>query len=128
MMKRFEQFNFDEYFKKEKPSQEHSLEKFYNEYKRLFDNDIEFEQEDEPLNIDIFTEVGQLVNKYHLSKDDVKWILDNEDTSFDTYRFLESTYDDWNKFDEKFSRELYNSIKNSSSYEEALRHYHEYMD
>lgn len=128
MIKLFEQFNFDEHFKREEPKQ-HSTEKFYDEYKNLFDIDPdEYDQEDKPSNIDIFTEVGQLVNKYHLSKDDVKWILDNEDTSFDTYRFLESTYDDWNKFDEKFSRELYNSIKNSSSYEEALRHYHEYMD
>ena len=66
------------------------FDNFYQEYKDLF----EVEDYD---NYEVLTEVGQLTLKYNLSKENVKEILSNYDTSFDTHNFLQSTYDDWDE-------------------------------
>lgn len=75
------------------------LEDFYEEYQKLFNTDG-FEEGEEYTNHELFTEVGQLVNKYNLSKEDVGVILKNYDNGFDINRFLQGTYDEWDKYND----------------------------
>jgi len=99
-IKIYEQFNLDDfsdeelfgnddnYFPKE------NIEKYYYDYKELF-NHTKYDEEYGYTNYELWTEVGQLTLKYNLTRDDVKWILDNKNTRFDSDKFLEDTYLHW---------------------------------
>lgn len=65
---------------------------FYVEYKSLFNNeDNEFGDS----NSDLLDEIGDLCNEHEIKRDDIKWILDNYDCSFDVDKLLKIVYDEW---------------------------------
>lgn len=63
---------------------------FYREYKNIVDFD-----ESVPSRIDLLDEIGDLCNEFKMSKEDVKFVLDNFDCSFDIDGLLQSTYNEW---------------------------------
>ena len=71
------------------------LDNFYREYKKLFDDQYEAEEGEEWGDGELATEVGQLITKYNLQKDDLKTIIDNYDTRFDYLSTLEWEYKEW---------------------------------
>lgn len=66
------------------------IQKFYKEYRELYEDDY-----DNLSSYEVWMEVGQLTLKYELTSDDVKYILDNMDTSFDYANNLKDTLDNW---------------------------------
>lgn len=75
-----------------------NIDNYYRAYKAWLTE--EPEEDNEPTNYERWMEVGQLTIKHHLSKEDVKYILDNYDTSFDWDGLLQSTYDKWTDNDD----------------------------
>ena len=72
------------------------LEDFYQQYKNIVDfNEDDFGQGEEPSNVDLLSEIGDLCNDLDMSKSDVKWVLDNYDCSFDIDGLLQITHDEW---------------------------------
>jgi hypothetical protein len=59
-------------------SNDSKISQFTQEFKRLVNND-EYEQGDEPSMTDILSEVGDLCNKYNMTSDDLKEVIDNGD-------------------------------------------------
>lgn len=55
----------------------------------------DFDQGYEPSHIDLYDSLGELCLKYDLTKEDVKFVLDNYDCEFDVDKLLQSTYDSW---------------------------------
>jgi len=70
--------------------------KFHQVYKKLvkFDED-EYLQGDEPSRIDLLSEIGDLCNRFNMTKEDVKFVLDNFDCAFDSDKLLQIIYDEW---------------------------------
>lgn len=79
------------------------LNKFYNEYKSLIDGNSSND-------IDILDNIGDLCNKFSMSKDDVNHILNNFDCSFDTAEFLKITYNNWFNDEDMSLKKLVNNI------------------
>lgn len=77
-------------------------QKFHQTYKSLVDFD-ESEQGYEPTNMDLISDIGDLCNKLNMTKEDVKFVLDNFDCSFDTDKLLQSTYNEWVDEQSKYS-------------------------
>ncbi len=70
--------------------------RFYQGYKNTVDFDQnDYEEGDEPSNRDLLSELGDLCNDLEMSKDDVKYVLDNFNCSFDIMRLLKIIYDEW---------------------------------
>lgn len=70
--------------------------RFYQGYKNTVDFDQnDYEEGDEPSNRDLLSELGDLCNDLEMSKDDVKYVLDNFNCSFDSDKLLKITYDEW---------------------------------
>ncbi len=86
-MKYIEKFNENDTVWK---SSKNMLESFYYDYKKLC-------QEDHLSNYDIFTEIGQLILNYNLTKYDILEVLNTFNCKFDINGFLQQTYDDWDK-------------------------------
>lgn len=85
--------------------------KFYNKYKSIVDFDESgYEQGDGPTNGDLLSEIGDLCNKLNMTKEDVKFVLDNFNCSFDIDRLLQSTYNEWVESD-KGSLSLRNLVE-----------------
>jgi hypothetical protein len=63
------------------------LIKFYLEYKKLFEDNTGLAE--------LWIDVGELTVKHDMTKEEVKYILDFYDTSFDFSQFLRGTYDNW---------------------------------
>jgi hypothetical protein len=85
--------------------------KFYNKYKSIVDFDeSEYKQGDEPTNSDLLSEIGGLCNKLNMTKEDVKFVLDNFDCSFDGNKLLQSHYNLWVESD-KGSLSLRNLVE-----------------
>ncbi len=68
---------------------------FYNEYKGLFSDPDDDDLDNIPSKIDLYDEIGELTLKHNLSYEDVGYILNSLDTSFDTDGLLKSTYNTW---------------------------------
>jgi hypothetical protein len=78
-------------------NKESKIVNFYNDYINLLkqSDDEDDEEENYLTDNEKLTEVGQLTLKYNLSKEDVKYILDNYDISLDIDKLLQYTYDNW---------------------------------
>jgi hypothetical protein len=83
------------------PSNSGHIEAFYKDYKHVFDPVPEGEEDNEPTKYEMWMEVGELCTKHKMSEEDVKYVLDNYDISFDIFDFLSATYKNWHKFDKK---------------------------
>jgi hypothetical protein len=85
--------------------------KFYKKYKSIVDFDeSEYEQGDEPTNGDLLSKIGVLCNKLNMTKEDVKFVLDNFNCSFDGNKLLQSHYTLWVESD-KGSNSLRNLVE-----------------
>lgn len=72
------------------------FDEFYGKYKDLIDfSEEDFDQGEEPSNIDLYSELGELCLRYDFSKEDAQYILDTYDCSFDVDSMLQSTIDNW---------------------------------
>ncbi len=68
---------------------------FYEKYKSIVDfNEDEYDQGDEPSNVDLLSEIGDLCNELDMSQSDIKWVLDNYDCSFDHDSLLQIIHDE----------------------------------
>lgn len=63
------------------------LSKFHREYERLCKVIIFLDE--------LWSEIGQLILKYNLTKDDVLYILNNFNCNFDVNEFLRDIYENW---------------------------------
>lgn len=69
---------------------------FYFKYKNIINFDeSEYDEGYEPSSGNLYSEIGDLCNEFDMNKEDVKWILDNLDCSFDCDKLLQSTYNYW---------------------------------
>ena len=83
-------------FNEQNNTQDTKCHDFYQEYKNIVDfNEDDYDQGDEPSKVDQLSEIGDLCNKFNMSKDDIKYVLDNYDCSFDYDKLLQITYYEW---------------------------------
>lgn len=72
------------------------IDEFYGKYKDLLDfSEEDFDQGEEPSHIDLYDSLGELCLKYHLTREDAQFVIDNYDCSFDVDKLLQSTIDYW---------------------------------
>jgi type IV secretory pathway VirB4 component len=91
-LQRFENFNMGfPWNKEEKINPKTRIEDFKREFKKIVDNTEEYEEGDEPTMNDILSEVGDLCNKYEMSKSDLKNLIDNNE---DINGILQIMYED----------------------------------
>lgn len=91
-LQRFENFNMRFPFnREEKINPKTRIEDFKREFKKIVDDTEEYEEGDEPTMNDILSEVGDLCNKYEMSKSDLKTLIDNNE---DVDGVLQIMYDD----------------------------------
>ena len=91
-LQRFENFNMQFPFnREEKINPKTRIEDFKREFKKIVDDTEEYEEGDEPTMNDILSEVGDLCNKYEMSKSDFKTLIDNNE---DVDGVLQIMYDD----------------------------------
>lgn len=91
-LQRFENFNMRfPWTREEKINPKTRIEDFKREFKKIVDDTEEYEEGDEPTMNDILSEVGDLCNKYEMSKSDLKTLIDNNE---DVDGVLQIMYDD----------------------------------
>ena len=60
------------------------ISEFTNKFKNLVDYDEdEYEQGDEPSNVDLLSEIGELCNEFEMTSDDLQQVIDNGDDTID---------------------------------------------
>lgn len=97
-LQRFENFNMRfPWTGEEKINPKTRIEDFKREFKNIVDDTEEYEQGDEPSMADILSEVGDLCNKYEMSKSDLKTLIDNNEDVDDILQIMyEDTEEDNN--------------------------------
>lgn len=91
-LQKFENFNMGFHWTgEEKINPKTRIEDFKREFKKIVDDTEEYEEGDEPTMNDILSEVGELCNKYEMSKSDLKTLIDNNE---DVDGVLQIMYDD----------------------------------
>lgn len=86
MIKKFNEYSLNEEIENNQES--NKLEDFYNKMKKLVNYDEEeYEQGDEPTRSDLASEVGDLMDEYELTTDDLQSIVDKypNDTDVEWY-------------------------------------------
>lgn len=92
MIKKFNEYSLNEELENNQES--NKLEDFYNKMKKLvnYDED-EYEQGDEPTRSDLASEVGDLMDEYELTTDDLQSIVDKYPNDTDVEWYVKSQLD-----------------------------------
>lgn len=107
-IKRFNQLNSQIF---ESITQE-EIKTFYKEFKKIVNYDVdEFEQGDEPTELDLLDEIGDLANKYNLDEYDLKEILETYQNDNDIQYYINIITEDTIKNSNK-DKNMSDIIKN----------------
>jgi hypothetical protein len=90
---------------------------FIEEVKKVVNyNEEDYEEGDEPTNADLLSEVGELMNKYNLTTDDLQQIVDENPDNWDIQTYVGSQLD----FEKKDKSKKGKTMKNKDLFLAAL--------